>query len=78
MFDVTSRLPEITVPTLLVYGEEDPMASPEEGRKIAAAIPGARFEVIPKIRHGITLEGKLILADLLREFVLSHPLPAGV
>lgn len=74
-FDVTSRLPEITVPTLLVYGAEDLLATPAEGRTIAAAIPGARFEVIPKLRHGITLEGKLILAALLREFVRSHPLP---
>ena len=73
-FDVTSRLPEIAVPTLLVYGEDDPAATPDEGCKIAAAIPGARFEVIPEVRHGITLEGKPILAGLLREFVLSHPL----
>jgi pimeloyl-ACP methyl ester carboxylesterase len=77
-FDVTSRLSEITAPTLLVYGEDDPAATPAKGREIAAAIPGARFEVIPKVRHGITLEGKEVLAGLLREFVLSHPILAGI
>ncbi|WP_432990248.1 alpha/beta fold hydrolase [Dactylosporangium sp. CA-233914] len=72
-FDITEQLPEITAPTLLIYGEDDPSATPEKGRALAAAIPGARLETIPKIRHGITIEGKDTVARLIREFVLAHP-----
>jgi pimeloyl-ACP methyl ester carboxylesterase len=72
-FDLTGRLPEITAPTLLVYGEDDPAASPEIGRKIADAIPGAKLAVIPGARHGITMEFARETARLLRDFVLAHP-----
>ena len=71
-FDVTERLSGITAPTLLIYGEDDPVAGPEVGQKIADAIPGARLEVIPGARHGITLEFPRESAQLLRDFVLAH------
>jgi pimeloyl-ACP methyl ester carboxylesterase len=77
-FDVTDRLSEITAPTLLVYGADDPGATPERGRQIADAIPGSRLEVLPKVRHGITLEGKHAVAALLRDFTLAHAIePRG-
>ncbi|MEU5261605.1 alpha/beta fold hydrolase [Amycolatopsis sp. NPDC021455] len=72
-YDVTGRLPGITAPTLLIYGEDDPAARPEIGRKIADAIPGARLEVIPGARHGFTMEFARETAQLVREFVLAHP-----
>lgn len=75
--DLTSGLPEITAPTLLVYGGDDPAATPELGRQIADAIPGARLEVLPGVRHGITLEGKEATTRLLRDFVLAHPSTDG-
>jgi 3-oxoadipate enol-lactonase len=72
-YDLTGRLPGITAPTLLVYGEDDPAARPEVGRKIADAIPGARLAVIPGARHGMTVEFAAETARLLRDFVLAHP-----
>ncbi|GHA65934.1 alpha/beta hydrolase [Streptomyces tauricus] len=72
-FDLTDRLPQITAPTLLIYGEDDPAARPEIGQKIADAIPGARMEVILGARHGITMEFAQETARLLRDFVLAHP-----
>lgn len=73
-YDVTDRLGGISVPTLLIYGEDDPLAQPSVGHGIAAAIPGSRLELLPGLRHGITLEGKHTTAALLREFVFAHPL----
>ncbi|WP_372661140.1 alpha/beta fold hydrolase [Amycolatopsis kentuckyensis] len=72
-FDVTGHLSRIAAPTLLVYGEDDPAAGPDAGRKIADAIPGARLAVIPGARHGITVEFARETARLLRDFVLAHP-----
>lgn len=45
------RLGRVTVPTLAVWGENDAVATPDFGRVYAAAIPGARFEVIPDAGH---------------------------
>jgi pimeloyl-ACP methyl ester carboxylesterase len=75
-FDLTGRLSEITAPTLLIYGEDDPAARPAIGQGIADAIPGARLEVIPGARHGITVEFAQDTAQLLRDFVLAHPSPS--
>lgn len=73
-YDVTDRLGSISVPTLLIYGQDDQLATPAAAHEIAAAIPGSRLEVLPGLRHGITLEGKHTTAALLREFVPAHPL----
>jgi 3-oxoadipate enol-lactonase len=43
--DTTARLPQISVPTLVLAGGIDPGARPRLGRVVADAIPGARFEV---------------------------------
>jgi len=41
--DITPILPSIRVPTLIVQRTEDPFVSVEEGRDLAAQIPGARY-----------------------------------
>jgi 3-oxoadipate enol-lactonase len=45
------RLPAITMPTLVIHGETDQLVPPENGRIIAAAITGARLEMIPRASH---------------------------
>jgi pimeloyl-ACP methyl ester carboxylesterase len=45
-FDALDRLGAVTAPTLVVAGEQDLLTPPWIAREVAAAIPGARFEVI--------------------------------
>ncbi len=45
------RLPEIGVPTLVIAGDEDRITPPRLGREVAAAIPGARFELMDGEAH---------------------------
>jgi len=45
------RLHRINIPTLLVWGAHDGLATPEYGRSYCAAIPGARMEIIEKAGH---------------------------
>ena len=40
--DTSDRLPEITVPTLVLAGGRDPGARPELGRRVVELIPLAR------------------------------------
>lgn len=44
-------LPHITLPTLVVCGEEDRVSPPEGMREMAALIPGAGFRLIPRAGH---------------------------
>ncbi|MFJ4621006.1 3-oxoadipate enol-lactonase [Streptomyces sp. NPDC088812] len=50
-FDLRERLAEISVPTLLVAGREDPATPPAHLREIADAVPGAALTEIPGASH---------------------------
>jgi 3-oxoadipate enol-lactonase len=50
-FDVRSRLGEISAPTLVVAGAEDPATTGEMMRELAEGIPGAQFVVVPAAAH---------------------------
>jgi pimeloyl-ACP methyl ester carboxylesterase len=53
---LAARLAAITVPTLVLWGEADRIATPAYGRAFAAAIPGARFEIVERAGHLPQLE----------------------
>lgn len=54
--DIHGEVGRITTPTLVVVGEDDRAKPPEEARRLAEAIPGARLEVIPRAGHLCTVE----------------------
>ena len=54
--DSRPHLAAITVPTLVLVGDSDPLTPPALSEEIAAAIPGARLVVVPQCGHGSTLE----------------------
>ena len=51
-----SRIPglnAVRVPTLVVHGVDDPLIPLENGRRTAAAVPGARFMVLKGMGHNV-------------------------
>lgn len=54
--DRTSLLPQLTMPTLAIAGEHDPITPPAELQAIAAAVPGARCVVVPGAAHLVPME----------------------
>lgn len=57
------------IPTMVIVGEADTLTPPDEGRTMAQAIPGARFEIIPGAAHVPPLERPAEVTRLLREFL---------
>jgi pimeloyl-ACP methyl ester carboxylesterase/DNA-binding winged helix-turn-helix (wHTH) protein len=49
--NIRSLLPSISVPTIVFHADRDRIAPPEEGRILAAEIPGARFIPLPTANH---------------------------
>ena len=49
--DRTSALRTLTIPALVIHGDADPLIPVDGGRATAAAIPGARLEIIPGMGH---------------------------
>ena len=55
--DVTDMLPQVTVPTLVLHSRNDAWIPFDEGRTLAAGIPGARFVALESRNHAL-LEGE--------------------
>jgi non-heme chloroperoxidase len=51
--DYVLPLREIDVPTLMLWGEQDPLFPREEQERLAAAIPGATLKVYPETGHAV-------------------------
>jgi pimeloyl-ACP methyl ester carboxylesterase len=66
------RLGTVTTPTLVVWGEADRIGDVDYGRAYAAAIPGARFELLPRAGHLPQLETPEALHALVRDFAGEH------
>jgi pimeloyl-ACP methyl ester carboxylesterase len=50
-FNSRSRLSQLKVPTLVMHGESDRLVPPENGRRIAHLIDGAKLVMIPCASH---------------------------
>lgn len=65
------RLGSVGVPTLVVAGEYDVPFMTESSRSLAAAVPGARFELIGGAAHLPPIERPAVFASLLLDFLGS-------
>jgi proline-specific peptidase len=67
-WDIMDRLGEISVPAMITCGEYDE-CRPVHTREVAAAIPGARLEIIPDGSHLCFVERSDVYLPLLRGFL---------
>ena len=70
--DSRETLPTIAVPTLVMVGAEDALTPPAEAALLAAAIPRARFDVIPGAGHLANLENPAAVNAALGAFLAVH------
>jgi 3-oxoadipate enol-lactonase len=71
-FDVLEQLPGVTTPTLVVCGDDDPGTPAEGNRRIAALIPGARYEEIANARHIPMMEHPELFNRLLTDWLRAQ------
>lgn len=55
-FEAGERLRGIRTPTLIVHGDKDILLPPDNARRLAELIPGARLEIYRGAPHGFTTE----------------------
>lgn len=63
MADLTGQLSSISVPTSLIWGQEDRVVPVSIGRRLQEAIPGATLDVIAGARHFTPEESPRQIAD---------------
>lgn len=69
--DSTPDLATITVPTLIVVGEEDTLTPPSDAAAMAGAIRGARLETLTLAGHLAPVERPAAFNHIVAEFVAS-------
>jgi len=70
--DERDLLPRITVPTLLIWGEQDVRSPLSVARQFEQAIPDAQLVVIPRAGHFSNLDRPQEFNDAVREFCRTH------
>lgn len=66
--DRTHILPTISVPALVIVGEEDGLTPPLDMHQLAAAVPGSEFVVIPGAGHLPSIERPELFTEALLGF----------
>jgi pimeloyl-ACP methyl ester carboxylesterase len=69
--DTWAALPALKMPTLVVTGDADRLIVPENSRRIAARIAGAKLTMIAGAGHDFPSERPEETATILREFLLT-------
>ena len=69
--DSTPLLAQVSVPSLVITGEEDEMIPVDESRKMAAAINGAKLVIIPGAGHLANLEQPDAFNNALNTFLAT-------
>ncbi|HXF82542.1 MAG TPA: alpha/beta fold hydrolase [bacterium] len=71
--DSTPLLPQLSLPTLVVVGEDDRATPVESARAMAAAIPGAQLVIIPGAGHVANIEQPDAFNQALTGFLRDLP-----
>ncbi len=66
--DNTDTLKRITVPCLVINGEQDPICLPPHARHIAALIPNSRLVLLKDMGHGLEKEVSLLVTNEMMNF----------
>ena len=72
--EVEAAYDTIRCPVMILWGEEDKWISVEQGRKLAARIPGSRLKIIPDAGHIVQEDAPEAIVAALLGFL---PDPAG-
>lgn len=67
--DLADRLSEITLPTLVMTGENDTGSNPRMARLIHERVKGSELYILPLVKHAVLLESPAKIAALLENFL---------
>ena len=71
--DLSDRMKEITVPTLLVWGENDTATPLSFAHTMNRLIPRAKLRIIPKAGHFSFIDDAPMASAAVSSFIASHP-----
>lgn len=70
--NLVEKLSNISLPTLVIAGEEDESVPLQAVKALAALIPGADFLVVPGVRHQLALQEPQVFVRALQNQITKH------
>ncbi|WP_293576865.1 alpha/beta fold hydrolase [Phaeobacter sp.] len=70
--DLGAELHRVTVPALVMTGENDIGSSPRMSRFMADRIPDAQLHILPDLKHSVLLEAPKHVAGLIEPFLVAN------
>ncbi len=76
--DLSDHLPAVAAPTLLLWGDADPISPVAVGERLCARLPRARLRVLPGAGHDLVrTHAEAIAPDIRRHLAGPDPRDAG-
>lgn len=70
--DAADRIGSVTVPALVIVGEDDICTPPRYARELCALLPNAELLTIPNVGHGAYVESPAIFNEAVAAFLAKH------
>jgi pimeloyl-ACP methyl ester carboxylesterase len=77
-WDLREWMPRIAAPTMVLYGDHDPVVSPDETKELASLVPNSELVKVPGAAHSVLAEGGEPVLGLVTAFLLSEPIGSGL
>jgi pimeloyl-ACP methyl ester carboxylesterase len=71
--DLSALLPSLPIPTLLLWGDADPISPVAVGQRLASLLPASRLVVLSRGSHDVVLEKAEQVAPLIDRHLSSPP-----
>ena len=71
--DHTARVPSITAPTLLIWGDRDPISPVSVGEQLDGLLPDSHLRVLPGATHSLACDRPDEVAALIIDHLGSRP-----
>ncbi|MFY8149291.1 MAG: alpha/beta fold hydrolase [Prochlorococcaceae cyanobacterium] len=70
--DLSDQLPSVGIPTVLLWGDADPISPVAVGQRLASLLPAARLEVFPGATHDLVRERAAGIAPLVDQHLAAR------
>ena len=70
-YDMRHTLPNLSVPGIFIWGENDSFAPPEQGRELEKLLPSIPFHWIPEANHQAQNDQPEVVGKIMTDFFLS-------
>jgi pimeloyl-ACP methyl ester carboxylesterase len=68
-YDMRHTLPELTIPTVFIWGEDDQFAPVEQGRRLEKMLPQVIFHYVAKAGHQVQNDQPGVVSKLIMDFL---------